>query len=335
MKLDKKIFMLRKLISDLKQSSTPFESNGDNQAEKLGYYYFRFEEHFEQLNRLIVTLDKDGIPLNKTYIDVAEKKLHYYPISIGQFGLALFHSYLNTNSVDKHAHFLRIADWFVKNAQHDDRLGAFWLTDVPKPEYQVFSPWKSAFAQSRAISILLRAWQLTGDLQYLKIATVALKPFTYDIREGGVTANSQIEQPFYEEYVASEPTMVLDGHIFSLFGLFDFVRSVTAQIDSEAHKIASDLFEKGSVSLINWLPEYDLGFWVRFNLCRMAHYPAIDPCTVGYLHLIIEQLKILADITGRTEFLAYAAKFKDYDNYRNILRMYRVKYQALKQLNRI
>jgi len=335
MKLHKKLFMLRKLITDLKQGSIPFKPNEDNKSEKLGYYYFRFEEDFKHLNRLITNLDQDGIPLNTTYIDIATKKLHYYPISIGQFGLALFHSYLNTNSADKLAHFLRIADWFVKNAQHDNRLGAYWLTDVPKPEYRIKKPWKSAFAQSRAISILLRVWQLTGNPQYLSIASEALIPFKYDITEGGVAANLNIGKPFYEEYVASEPTMVLDGHIFTLFGLYDFIRSVSPEIDANASALAREIFQKGLDSLLIWLPEFDLEFWVRFNLCQMEHYPKIDPCTIGYLRLISAQLKVLYRLTGHNQLLSYSEKFEKYDRLSNILRMYLIKYKALKEMNRI
>jgi len=335
MKLHKKIFMLRKLITDLKQGSIPFKPNWDNKSERLGYYYFRFEEDFKHLNRLIANLDQDGIPLNTTYIDVAENKLHYYPISIGQYGLALFHSYLNTNGADKQAHFLRIADWFVKNAQIEERLGAFWLTDVPKPEYQIYLPWKSAFTQSRAISVLLRAWQLTRNPQYLEIATEALRPFTFDITEGGVTACLKSGRPFYEEYVAAEPTMVLDGHNFALFGLFDFVRSVTPGTNAKAHDLAQELFKKGVDSLLNWLPEYDMGFWLRFNLCQMEHYPEIDPCTINYLRLIIAQLNILYHITGSDKILTFSEKFKQYDRFPNILRMYFIKYKVLKKLNRI
>ncbi|MCK5076947.1 MAG: hypothetical protein KAR38_11260, partial [Calditrichia bacterium] len=31
--------------------------------------------------------------------------------------------------------------------------------------------------------------------------------------------------PFYEEYTAEYPTLVLNGHIFALFGICDFVRA--------------------------------------------------------------------------------------------------------------
>lgn len=330
----KQVYMLRKLALDLRRSTIPFEPNKDNFSAQLGYYYFRFEEEFGKLNRLIACLDADGIPLNTTYVDVAEPQLHYYPISIGQYGLAVFHTFLKTGREDKRAHFLRIADWFVKNAQHDKKLGVFWLTAVPKPEYHLFTPWKSAFAQSRALSILLRAWQLTGRDEYFALACKALQPFRFDIREGGVTANLYQQRPFYEEYVAAEPTMVLDGHIFALFGIFDFVRSA-AHIDSNSTAIARQLFEQGVASLIQWLPEFDMGYWVRFNLCHMPHYPTIDPCTVGYLRLIVAQLQILADLSRRSELLNFAKKFDKYDHFGNILRMYFVKYQALKQLNRV
>lgn len=333
MNLSKKLFMLRKLVTDLTRGSIPFVPNDDNESQQLGYYYFRFEENPSRLNRLIKTFDADGVPLNTTYVDVTEKQLHYYPISIGQYGLAVFHSYLNTGSGAKREHFLRIARWFREHVVNDERLGAYWLTSVPKPEYKVFSPWKSAFAQSRAISVLLRAWQLTQEKEYYFPAARALLPFTFDIRAGGVSANLLEGHPFYEEYVASEPTMVLDGHIFALFGLYDFVRVTRDQESAEA-VLARRLFRDGVESLLYWLPEFDLGYWVRFNLCRMSHYPAVDPCTRSYLRLIIEQLKILGLISRRKELLSYAGKFITYDSPKNTGRMYLEKLRALKGLQR-
>lgn len=327
--------MFKKLGSDIFRKREFYGVSTELTSATLGFYYFSFEEDFSKLNKLLKEFDEDGIPLNTTYIDVEAPRLHYYPISIGQYGLAVFHSYLKTRLSDKREHFLRIADWFVKNVVLDEKLGAFWLTDVPKPEYRVEKPWKSAFTQSRAISILLRAWRITGDPHYLELATKALRPFTYDISEGGVSANLLSGQPFFEEYVASEPTMVLDGHIFALFGLFDFVRSVTPDVDPSGHELAKQIFQSGVDSLLRWLPEYDMGFWVRFNLCRMEHYPAVDPCTIGYLRLVAEQLKILTQLSGQAKFQQYAEKFTKYDRLMNILRMYGVKYKALRQLNRL
>jgi hypothetical protein len=333
MQITKVIFMAKKFKTDI--FAETYKISGENKSSSLGKYYFDFEAEPGKLNKLISAFDDNGIPLNSAYIDVEDKKLSYYPISIGQYGLAVFHQFLIDRSDESKAYFLKIADWFMCHYSEDNKTGIYWLSKVPKPEYKVFNPWKSAFAQSRAISILLRAWQLSGNGDYLTISKKALLPFTLDIQDEGVTAWRNAGNPFYEEYVASEPTMVLDGHIFSLFGLYDFVRAVSVNIDRENHELAKQLFELGIKSLKYWLPQYDMGYWMRFNLCKMEHYPKTDPCTISYLRLLRTQLDVLLDLTGEAVFQIYSWKLKKYDRLINILRMYPVKYRALKRLKRL
>ena len=62
-----------------------------------------------------VLINNAGLFEPKPFLDVEDSDFHYYPISIGQYALALFHSYLDTRNEEKKAHFLRIADWFVAN----------------------------------------------------------------------------------------------------------------------------------------------------------------------------------------------------------------------------
>jgi len=337
-KVTKSFFMLNKMWSDFRRPRKLYPIPENLTSQELNYYYFKFSEK-ELIDgthqALLKTFDDNGIPLNSAYIDVNEPKLHYYPISIGQYGLAVFHSYLETKSQEKKTHFLKIANWFYDNVTLDEKFGAYWLTDIPKPEYKVKNTWKSAFSQSRALSILLRAWQITNDNKYLDLCKNALIPFSYDISDGGVSANLKIGLPFYEEYVASEPTMVLDGHIFSLFGLYDFVRAVPADMDFNNYHLAKSLFDKGIKSLIHFFPEYDLGFWLRFNLCKMPHYPKIDPCTIGYIRLVNLQLKLLSKLTGNESILEFHRKITRYDKIINIFKSYVIKYKALKTLNRL
>lgn len=244
----KVVFMLNKLYHDLKSSGDVYKISSDLHSQKLGEYYFLFEEDPAKLNRLITGFDENGIPVNSPYIDVKNAENHYYPISIGQYGLAVFNTFILTNSDEKKAHFIRIADWFMDNKTTDAELGTYWFTDIPKPEYKIKEPWKSAFTQSRGISVLLRAWQQTGNEEYLETAKSALIPFTFDIKAAGVSAFTKFGK-FYEEYVASEPTMVLDGHIFSLLGLYDFYRAVKPDIDERGNKLAKELFDEGLNSL--------------------------------------------------------------------------------------
>ena len=331
MKIKKHIFMLNKIFTDIKAPKQTYELNSDNGSRILKHYYFLFEEirlSKGKDQKLISKFDKDGIPINKTYIDVKEKEFVYFPISIGQMGLAIFHTYLKTNSEKDKNRFLQFVEWFYKNAQVTNKLGALWLTDVPLPQYRNTGPWQSAFAQGRGISILLRGYQLTDNKKYAELAEKALIPFTKPVSEGGVTSYTKWG-PFYEEYTAEVPTLVLNGMIFSLCGIYDFVRVFPE------NKLARKIFDDGIQTFINILPEYDLGYWSRYNLCKAEWYPLIDPATVGYQRLHITQLEMLYKLTNEEVFKEFAEKFRKQDNLRNAIKMYRVKYTALKKIGRL
>jgi hypothetical protein len=334
MNIRKTTFMARKFLRDF-NANRHLQLNMENPPGTLRHYYIKFEENPAKLNRLIHSFDRDGIPLNTTYIDVDTPRLHYYPISIGQYGLALFHSWLDTGDVAKRDHFLRVARWFVSNAREGDAPGALWLTDIPKPEFNIRAPWRSAFAQSRAISVLTRAWQLTGDDDYLRLATNALTPFAMDIADGGVSVDRHAGETFYEEYVAALPTRVLDGHAFSLFGLRDYARAVPPARCPDGHRLACRLFDEGIDGLIKQFPRFDLGYWTRFCRCDLPGYPPDDPCTIGYLRLVSKQLLLLHHLSGREELLRFARSCERYNTLPGILKMYRLKFNALKRLNRL
>ena len=307
-----------------------------SKSSSLEFYYLLFSNNPKKLNRLIHSFDDNGVPLNQSYIDVESNNLHYYPISIGQYGLAVFNIWIEDKNLIQKEIFFNIVDWFLCNVNEDEFIGAYWLTIVPKPEFKIFSPWKSAFSQSRAISILLRAWQITGESKYLDLASKALIPFTFSIEQGGVAVDLTEDMAFYEEYVAQKPTRVLDGAIFSLFGVYDFIRA-TQGVNGlqESHNLALEIFRKGIQGLKYWLPRFDMGYWVYYNRCEIDGYPQNDPCTIGYLRLVSTQLEIMAYLSNETIFKNYSIKFKSYLKPWNILKMYREKFIALKKLNRL
>ena len=322
--------MLKKLRKDLFRGKVIYDLAEEVHSSRLGEYYFVMDE--EKLRAGVSQnfhFDEDGIPMIPTYIDVAERKLVYYPISIGQFGVAIFHTWLKTGLEKDRARFLQIADWFLDNREQSAQKGDVWITAVPKPEYRMMAPWPSAFAQSRAISILLRAWQLTGEQRYLDSATAALKIFAVPAGEGGVTTFSEFG-PLYEEYPTDFITAVLDGGIFSLFGLYDYLRAVPGE-----NNPARPLFEAGIAALKKALPAYDMGFSIRYNLSDQPFYPTSDPATIMYFRMIGTQLHLLSRMSGDPFFEGIADKWARYDRPWNILRMYWLKYRALKRLNRL
>lgn len=327
----KKWFMFNKLLSDLRRPKQVYQLAADLHSRQLGHYYFLFQEQRIAAGKdqaLIQKFDRDGIPINRTYIDVTDKAYVYFPISIGQMGLAVFHTWLATKKAEDKNRFLKFADWYVKHVHLSGELGARWLTDVALPQYRNPGPWASAFAQSRAISILLRAWQLTGDKPYVDLAEKALIPFLKPVAEGGVTAFTEWG-PFYEEYTAEVPTLVLNGKIFSLCGVYDLVR-VFPQNEQ-----ARQIFDSGMETLKAILPEFNLGYWSRYNLCRVPWYPDVDPATVGYQRLHATQLEMLYQLSGEETFRQFAQTFRDQDRWVNILRMLGTKYRALKKISRL
>ncbi len=323
--------MAKKVIRDFKSATNQYALLDNMHSPVLGPYYFLFEEDRLSVGKdqaLIKRFDKNGIPVNKTYIDVTDKEFVYFPISIGQMGLAIFHTWLETQSEADKVRFLKFADWFYENAHSSPALGARWLTDVALPQYKNPGPWQSAFSQGRGISILLRAYQISGSQAYADMARRALIPFTIPVMEGGVTSYTEWG-PFYEEYTSSEPTLVLNGFIFALCGLHEFTRVFPA--DTLAHK----LFDEGVQTLENILPQYDLGFWSRYNLCTAEWHPAIDPATISYQRLHVTQLKMLYTLTGHEVFSEFSERFQKQITSLNILRAYAVKYKALKKIGRL
>lgn len=328
---NKYVFFILRILRDIFNPTVWGIPKIDFHNKKLGKYYLDFSEIAVEKQKGVIkttVFDANGIPMTLTYIDVVEKKAVYFPITIGQMGLAVFHTYLDTKSEEDKNRFLEFPKWFYKNAVEDEKLGVRWLTHVPLPQYQQEEPWQSAFVQGRGISNLLRGWQLTGNEEWRIMAEKALIPFTIPVEEGGVTVFTQWG-PFYEEYTSKAPTLVLNGMIFSLFGVFDFVRVFPE------NELGKKIMTEGLETIKNILPEFDMSFWTKYNLCKADWYPPIDPATIGYQHLHVNQLTVLYQFTKEKTFLNYATKFKKQINIINILRMYFVKYKALKKLGRL
>ena len=331
MKFKKKIFMLNKLYQDLGRGKDFYPIAKEVQSQILHEYYLIFDETRVKTGKdqaLITDFDQNGIPLNKTYIDVESDELIYFPISIGQLGLAIYHTYLNTKSEFDLSRFLKFAEWFEKNSILNSTLGARWMTNVPLPQYHNPGPWQSAFAQSRAISILLRGYQATGNEHFKELSEKALIPFTIPVSKGGVMSETEWG-PFYEEYTAKEPVLVFNGHIFSLFGVLDFRRVFP---DNE---IANRIYENGFQTLINCLDQYDLGFWTKYNDCRLTNYPNPDPATLSYQRLHIMLLNAMNKIRPNDSIEEKIEKWQKQLGFINYLIANRLKFKALKLLNRI
>lgn len=138
--------------------------------------------------------------------------------------------------------------------------------------------WHSAMAQGHGLSAMSRAYKYTKDINFRKALRLALRPYTIPSSKGGVRAVFMDKFIWYEEYPTTPSSFVLNGFIFSLFGLYDYKMLLTSEVkagvtlspeDEEALRLATDLYETGMSSLKNMLPLYDAGFTTVYDL---RHY---------------------------------------------------------------
>ncbi len=258
----------------------------------LGKYYLDFISKADFSGKF----DDRGVPLYR----YGDSEPFHHPIVICQYALGLFEKYIQSGYKDAELkkRFLNQADWLVSNVDEQNNLKG-WFVNYDIPDYKLKAPWFSAMAQGEAISVLTRAHLLTAEKKYLDAADAALDIFTLPVREGGVV-NYFKDIPVYEEYPSPYKTVaVLNGFIFSLFGLFDIY------LHTKNEK-AKELFQQGVDSLKRLIKFYDLGYWSQYYL---FDYPKKYPASYTYHLLAAEQLKAMFALTEKEIFKEYSDKW--------------------------
>jgi hypothetical protein len=191
--------------------------------------------------------------------------------------------------------FLEQADALLAR-QRDGRWE--WTVDIPSRSLR--APWISGLSQSLGVSLLLRAYQHSRDERYLRGADAAFRWLAAPLSEGGVALADRTGTWFEEYPNADNPSHVLNGHLFALFGIWDYH---LATGDATAKR----LFKSGVAVLKANIAIYDVGYWVTYDALNRVDFVNGD-----YLQFIIEQLHALHGITKNKTFFLYANKWKTY-----------------------
>lgn len=233
--------------------------------------------------------DMKGIPM-RVYLSVGPQ---YNPTRVAAYALAHFNRYLRTKAQKNKQHFLQAADWFL---QSPDGIWAYnypWMGLSP--------PWISAMAQGEGLSVLIRAWVLTREAQFLNHARKAVVPFMVPVSEGGVRSTLPDGSWFLEEYPTSPPDHVLNGFLYALIGLIDLHRVDPEMASSIGLKKFLDSLER-NISLWN------AGFWSLYDLSHLrTKVPNLT--TVSYHNLHVTQLLFLGFMTRRPRLIEVAQQW--------------------------
>lgn len=264
--------------------------------EKLGRYYLDFSSKIFYPG----VLSNDGIPLYS--FQGRESIIH--PTVVTQYAFGVYENLFlkNFKDDDLKNKFLRMADWLYHNST-DVKGGKGWLINIEyNPEYRLVNPWISAMAQGQAISVLTRASQLLEDEKYGWQAEMALGPFNFEVKDGGLI-NYFNSIPVYEECpTPHKPMVVLNGFIFALFGLYDLILF-------NENQTAKQLFTQGIDSLLKILPYFDVKNWTQYYL---FDYPNKYYSSYTYHILVTQQLKALYYLTDDLNILKYYEKWESY-----------------------
>lgn len=232
-----------------------------------------------------VTKDNPDILVPQYYVDTGEKI--YFPIGIFQYGLASYDLFLKTGDEIYKKKLIACADWAVENQQENGGWATF-LYKSPEHPY-------SSMAQGEGISLLIRAYKECKDEKYLSSCHRA-KDFMLVSIEGGGTTKYRGTDIFLYEF--THDPLVLNGWIFSAWGLFDYSKWFD-------DKEVADIYRQIVETIKKTLPRYDTGYWSKYDIRKRIASPF-------YHNLHIAQLRVMYDLTGDKIFNQYADMFESY-----------------------
>jgi heparosan-N-sulfate-glucuronate 5-epimerase len=280
---------------------TPAE-NPHATVNELGEYYMLFAEKADYQG----LYDESGIPLLDYHGQIGAQ---YNPIAIAQYGLGNYNLFLHSGDPIRRQKFFLAADWLCAHLESNPHGLAVWNHHFDW-EYRdtLKAPWYSALAQGQGISLLVRAHKEAcahkepDAVRYLDAAQRALASFYEPVEEGGVAFTDERGDLWFEEYIVSPPTHILNGFIWASWGVYDYF---LATRDSSAH----DLFARATQTLLHNLDRYDLGFWSLYELAGMR-LPMVASAFYHQLHIV--QLRVMHRLTGESEFARVADRWENY-----------------------
>jgi hypothetical protein len=290
------------------------QANPRASKHELGEYYMLFAHKADYTGHH----DSAGIPMLNYHGKIG---LQYNPIAIAQWGLGNYNLFCQSQSEgrseqrrqERKKKFLAASDWLRAHLE-PNLLGSWVWNHQFDWEYRspLKAPWHSALAQGQGISLLVRAYRETGSATYLETAERAFASFLKSTREGGVTFTDKRGNLWFEEYIVSPPTHILNGFIWASWGVYDYFLA-TQNI------AARDLFEQAVLTLRANLNRYDLGFWSLYEQTghgQTEHeqsgtlFPMVASPFYHRLHVV--QLRVMHRLTGDEIFARFAGKWETY-----------------------
>lgn len=278
------IYNIKKWIRMLSGNSIEHVVQGEGKCYKIGEIAGYYNDLTAKVSNA-QKVDNNGIPL---FLTPKGNSIHF-PIMIFQYGLGAYDKYLLSEKKDLQMRkiFFSCVEWALENQGKQGEWKNF-IEEFPENPC-------SSMAQGEGASLLLRAYIETKDCEYKESAFKALNFMVTSIEDGG-TAEYKDDKLYLHEF--THLPVVLNGWIFSLFGLYDYLLI-------ENNDELKNKYERSLSTLEKELDIFDNGYWSMYNSAGMITSPF-------YHELHISLLRVLYKLTNIEKLNEYALIWESY-----------------------
>jgi len=162
----------------------------------------------------------------------------------------------------------------------------------------------------RILGVLVRAHALTNNTTYLELADEVFRKLSQKRELGGMTTYGKEQTAWLEEvaFPGSNSFKVLNGHIFSLAGVYDYA-NYTHNPDAVL------LFNQGVNAVATWIESFDSGFLSYYCEKIPSKANRVFAGRGGYNVIHIHQMLWLYEVSGNPVFLKKAMAFQFYEDH--------------------
>jgi hypothetical protein len=278
------------------------------------YYISNFKNKFYDLKgneRLL--LDDDGVIVRKkdqlikllnldeeTLKGVGNNQYFYHPNPIAQGALGYYDLWLEKKSPFYLKQFWKQISWLEKNGQEYQESLVYPIPFI-LPSFSNVKNWVSGMYQGIILSALVRAAAITNENKYFNLANKVYNSFNnYLGNKYGFKYRDKYGL-WFEEAPKFPPNHILNGYIFSIWGLYDYYKLIHSD---EIWEVWQECIN----TLKNTIHLYDAGFWSYYNLnSNLASYKY-------HINIHIPQLKAMYRITNIDSFREMAERWEKYSN---------------------
>lgn len=273
---------------------------------------------FEYFAKKNITTDTVDYKLNLSqfyhslrYLNLQKaKKLHSGDRSITQkliIGLSLMNElFIGATVVTKYP--AKLVENLIEKATISDNNMTFYF-DEAYSRFDLTGKYSSGIVQGKAASFFLRYSMLTKDEKYMELAKKCLLTGLTPTDEGGVMRSLSNDQIWIEEYPSPKPSMVLNGFLFYIIGLAEY-------LSVKEDKILILHFEKCIQSVVAWMPKYKLNNGLLYSMYRW------NLCNVHYTGIMKYQFEHLFKLTGIPifeEFATFTDELTDWPTFNKLI----------------